>query len=104
MWRQAIQTVFGDASPRSQIWQDKSSTLDNRRVARPSFAWAGSLTSAIIAKHPCAPSQTPNPILRDNNPQIGQLRDVSIHQDAPRSCPKPFSALFDKLSPYFGIF
>jgi hypothetical protein len=35
-------------------------------VPRSSFAWAGPLTSAIITKHLCAASQTPNPVPRDN--------------------------------------
>ena len=37
-------------------------------------------------------------------PLIGGVRSVPVSQDGPRSCPKPFSALFDKLSPYSGIF
>jgi hypothetical protein len=51
MWRQAIQTVFGDASPQSRTWRVKNSARDNRF-----FPFAGSLgtvrySEAIYALH-----------------------------------------------------
>ena len=57
-------------------------------------------------------SQTPGsrvtdfqPALRDNSDLIGAVKEVCRSpKTALEAAPKPFSALFDKLSPYSGIF
>ena len=67
-----------------------------------SFASPGPLVFFIAQTTVTAVTDT-NPSLRDNEELIRVARGNPVHQDGPRNCPKPISALFDNLSPYSRI-